>query len=287
MRRRATRAELEQLNRQIIEVLELDHPQSVRHAFYRMTDPRLAVPVEKTDAGYNRVQRHCLALRRSGRIPYGWISDSSRRGYHVPTFDGAGDFIERFSGLYRAALWTKREPLVEVWCESRSLAGVLQADCERLAVSLYPAGGFASATLCYEAACEIDRADRTDVVVLYIGDYDPAGLLIDQSIETELLKHLRTRLIIRRLAINEEQISVYDLPTKPRKKGDKRRLDVNETVEAEAMPAMILRQIVREAVESYLPPRALQAALVAEESERAGLQMLASGIKEYGIDAIL
>ena len=181
MRRRATRAELEQLNRQIIEVLELDHPQSVRHAFYRMTDPRLAVPVEKTDAGYNRVQRHCLALRRSGRIPYGWISDSSRRGYHVPTFDGAGDFIERFSGLYRAALWTKREPLVEVWCESRSLAGVLQADCERLAVSLYPAGGFASATLCYEAACEIDRADRTEVVVLYIGDYDPAGLLIDQS----------------------------------------------------------------------------------------------------------
>ena len=80
---------------------------------------------------------------------------------------------------------------------------------------------------------------------------------------------------------------MYDLPTKPRKKGDKRRLDVNETVEAEAMPAMILRQIVREAVESYLPPRALQAALVAEESERAGLQMLASGIKEYGIDAIL
>ena len=33
--------------------------------------------------------------------------------------------------------------------------------------------------------------------------------------------------------------------------------------------------------------RPLQAALVAEESERAGLQMLASGIKEYGIDAIL
>ena len=287
MRRRATRAELEQLNRQIIEVLELDHPQSVRHAFYRMTDPRLAVPVEKSDAGYDRVQRRCLALRRSGRIPYNWISDTSRRGYHVPTFDGAGDFIEHFSGLYRAALWTKREPLVEVWCESRSLAGVLQADCERLAVSLYPSGGFASATLCYEAACEIDRAGRAEVVVLYIGDYDPAGLLIDQSIETELLKHLHTRLIIRRLAINEVQIGVYDLPTKPRKESDKRRLDVNETVEAEAMPAMILRQIVREAVESYLPPRALQAALVAEESERAGLQMLASGIKEYGIDAIL
>ena len=40
-RERRTRARVDQLDAQIIAVLKEDHPQSVRHVFYRMTDPRL------------------------------------------------------------------------------------------------------------------------------------------------------------------------------------------------------------------------------------------------------
>jgi hypothetical protein len=87
-RRRRTRAEVEQLDNQIIRVLRLDHPQSVRHAFYRMTDPTLPEPVEKSERGYRHVQDRVKKLRRSGRIPYGWITDASRRGYFVNTFEG-------------------------------------------------------------------------------------------------------------------------------------------------------------------------------------------------------
>ena len=163
------------LAHQILDVLEADHPQSVRHVCYRLTDPRLAEPVDKSDAGYRAVQRRCLELRRAGRIPYGWISDATRRGYHVSTFADAGDFIRRMSGIYRAHIWTRELPHVEVWCESRSLAGVLQNECEALGVSLYPSGGFASATLAYEAATEIDRHGCDRAVVLYVGDFDPAG----------------------------------------------------------------------------------------------------------------
>ena len=102
-RKRPTKLQQAVLDEQILDVLGEDHPQSVRHCFYRMTDPRLPEPVDKSDHGYQRVQRRCLALRRAGRVPYGWISDSTRRGYHVSTFKGAGDFIRQFAGLYRAA----------------------------------------------------------------------------------------------------------------------------------------------------------------------------------------
>src|SRR5690606_6384980 len=51
-RDRRTKAQIEQLDEQILDVLATDHPQSVRHVFYRMTDPRLAEPVEKSDRGY-------------------------------------------------------------------------------------------------------------------------------------------------------------------------------------------------------------------------------------------
>ena len=282
-RNRATKLQQAALDDQILEVLGEDHPQSVRHVFYRMTDPRLPEPVEKTDHGYQRVQRRCLALRRAGRIPYPWISDSTRRGFHVATFAGPGEFIRRYAGLYRTQLWTANLPHVEVWCESRSLAGVLVDTCRELAVSLYPSGGFTSATLAYEAAREIDRRKRDRAVVLYVGDFDPAGVLIDQSIETELRSHLATPLEFHRLAVNEHQIAELDLPTKPRKATDRRRLDIAETVEAEAIPAGVMRAMVREAVESYLPAGALNAAKVAEESERDGLRALGKDIEEWGI----
>ena len=292
-RNRATKAQQAALDQQIIDVLGEDHPQSVRHVFYRMTDPRLAEPVDKSDQGYQRVQRRCLALRRAGRIPYFWISDSTRRGYHVDTFNGPGDFIKRFAGLYRAQLWTANLPHVEVWCESRSLAGVLVDTCRSLAVSLYPSAGFTSATLAYEAAREIDRRKRERAVIFYVGDYDPAGVLIDLSIESELRSHLATPLAFNRLAVNELQIAELDLPTKPRKRDktgeatDRRRLDIAETVEAEAIPAAVMRRMVREAVESYLPAGALHAAKVAEHSERDGLRALGKEIDEWGIESLL
>ena len=66
MGRRRTAAQVEQLERQIYEVLELDRPQSVRHVFYRLTDPRLPEPVEKSESGYRQVQQ------RLDRHEAGW-----------------------------------------------------------------------------------------------------------------------------------------------------------------------------------------------------------------------
>jgi hypothetical protein len=277
-RERRTRERIDQLDAQIIAVLREDHPQSVRHVFYRMTDPRLQEHVEKSDRGYRHVQDRCVKLRRSGAIPYGWIADMSRRGYYVDTFRGAGDFLRRMRGLYRADLWRDAALRCEVWVESRSIASVLIDDCEELAVALFPCGGFSSLSFVHSAAEEHNASgDDRPLVVLYVGDYDPAGVLIDQSLERELRRHLdpKISLIFVRVGINPEQIQQFDLPTKPRKAGDRRSLHVAETVEAEAMPARILRGILRERIERMLPEGALAAAKVAEQSERAHIERMA------------
>jgi hypothetical protein len=256
------------------------------------------------------VQSRLIVMRRAGRVPYGWFSDTTRRGYHTATFSNGAEFLRRHIGAYRANLWAEAEHYVEVWCESRSIAGVIVDLCEELAVSLYPAGGFASISFAYEAAdflrYEVEGRGKTPHVV-YIGDYDPAGVLIDQSLEAELRRHLqgveddeelRHQLIeagrigifqdipqtidfrFHRLAITEEQITAYDLPTKPRKETDRRALHVRETVEAEAMPASILRDLLRGKIESFLPSGAMAAAKAAEESERAHLRRWADLIAQ-------
>jgi hypothetical protein len=276
-RRRRTKGQVEQLDRQILEILQEDHPQSIRHVFYRLTDPRLPEPVDKSDHGYQQVQSRLTTLRREGRVPYSWIADMSRRGFFVDTFSDAGDFLRRVNGLYRADLWELSDHYVEVWCESRSIASVIQADCEELAVSLYPCGGFSSITFVHEAAQDINERDGRPVTVFYIGDYDPAGVLIDVSLERELRRHLDDGIKLRftRLGITQEQIVEYDLPIKPRKATDKRSLHVAHAVEAEAMPAHILRRILRENIEALLSPHALKVARVAERSEKSRLIDLA------------
>jgi hypothetical protein len=278
-RERRTRERLEQLDAQILEVLGVDHPQSVRHVFYRMTDPRLPEPVEKSERGYRHVQERCVRLRRSGRLPYGWITDSTRRGYFTPTYSTGADFVRALAGHYRADLWQDSPWYCEVWCESRSIAGVIETDCRDLAVSLYPAGGFSSITLAYEAASYI-AAERggKPVQIYYIGDYDPAGVLIDVSLEEELRRHLgdEVKLDFERLAITEAQIELHDLPRKPRKMTDRRALHIESTVEAEAMPAHLLRGMLREAIEALLPANALAVAKVAEESEREHIERMAT-----------
>jgi hypothetical protein len=277
-RERRTNAQVAQLDSQILAVLAEDHPQSVRHVFYRMTDPRLPAPVPKTDRGYRHVQDRMVKLRRAGRLPFGWIADATRRGYHTPTYRDESDFLRSVSAHYRADLWRQADFYCEVWVESRSIAGVIEADCRELAVSLYPAGGFASLTLAFQAAEVISHyAAGRPVVILYVGDYDPAGVLIDVAIERELRGHLSAGIDLHflRLAVTPEQIERFDLPGKPRKETDRRALHIRETVEAEAMPAGILRELVRSNIECLLPERALAAAKAEERSARDYLDRLA------------
>jgi hypothetical protein len=281
-RERRTLAQIEQLDRQILDVLKSDRPQSVRHLFYRMTDPRLPEPVEKSERGYRHVQHRCVRLRRVGLLPYGWITDATRRGYFTPTYRNPGDFLRSVAGHYRADLWEWSCHYVEGWVESRSLAGVVEDLCSELAVSLYPCGGFSSITLAYEAARYISSVAEADpeklIHILYVGDYHPAGVLIDVALERELRAHLASGidLTFSRLGITPEQIRELSLPTKPRKVSDHRALHVESTVEAEAMPAHRLRELLRRNIEALLPEDALSAAKMAEESEREHLERMAS-----------
>ncbi len=281
--KRRTKAQVAQLDRQILAALESDHPQSIRHLFYLMTAPRLPEPVEKSDPGYRQVQYRVTELRRAGRLPYDWIVDATRRGYFVNTYRNAADFIRQMAAGYRGHLWADAGVYCEVWCESRSIASVIQADCEDLAVSLYPAAGFSSLTLIYEAAMLINQETQGGIpaVIFYIGDLDPAGVLIDQSAEKGLREHLRkdVHLEFIRLGITAEQVEQYGLPEKPRKAADKRSMHIRTAVEAEAMPAHILRGILREAVEALLPAGALAVAKIADASEIKHLNFIAHEVE--------
>ena len=73
------------------------------------------------------------------------------------------------------------------------------------------------------------------------------------------------------------------LPTKPAKEGDRRGGFTGGTVEAEAMPAGVLRGLLRDAIEKFIDPRELAVLEAAEESERGWLHTIADNMRQvYG-----
>lgn len=121
-RARATRQQMEARYARLVELAAEHHPCSVRHLFYRATVDKLE-GIGKDAAGYRKVQRAALKLRRDGRIPYSWIVDNSRTVFRVDTFDGVAGFLDDMAGLYRRDLWRRSPYRVEVWTESDSIAG--------------------------------------------------------------------------------------------------------------------------------------------------------------------
>jgi hypothetical protein len=72
-----------------------------------------------------------------------------------------------------------------------------------------------------------------------------------------------------RLAVTEQQIAEWQLPTRPTKRTDTRSAQFRgESVEVDAIPAALLRQIVRDAIEQHIDPEALRLTQLAEQSER-------------------
>jgi hypothetical protein len=73
-RERRTKAVITLLDRQVLDLFKAEQQLSCWHVFYRMTDPRLPEPVEKSEGGYRHVLHRLKQLRRDGVVPYRWIT---------------------------------------------------------------------------------------------------------------------------------------------------------------------------------------------------------------------
>ena len=115
-RQRRTPEERDALRAAIYAVVETDRPVSIRHIFYRMVTQNL---VEKSDRGYQQLQKVTVDVRRTLALPYGWIEDSSRRAYMNTGYAGVGSFAEVAASIYRRDYWETTDTLVR-WIRAKS-----------------------------------------------------------------------------------------------------------------------------------------------------------------------
>jgi hypothetical protein len=266
----------------LIDYADEHGPVTVRQLYYQAVVRELP-GIEKDDSGYDKIQEQVLRLRREGRLDYGKIADATRWMRKPTSFDGPEQALDHWSRFYRKDLWAEAEDYVEVWIEKDALAGVILPVTAKYDVPLMVARGFASETFCYEAIAQ-RGGDRRNYHVYYLGDFDRSGQDAARSLEEKLTRFADEEAILvffDTLAINDWQINVFDLPTRPHKRNTPadRKWPQEFACELDAMSPGTLRWLVEDAINGHLDQDKLAILKVAEESEREGLIALARGRK--------
>jgi hypothetical protein len=258
---------METVREALYDLLAAEHPMTVRQVFYRMTSTGA---VAKTENEYNNtVVRLLVQMRRSGDIPFSWVSDNTRWMRKPRTFSSAEDALRLTAQTYRRALWDNQDVYVEVWTEKDALAGVLLDVTREWDVPLMVSRGFSSISYLHNAAENILDQDKP-AFLYYFGDHDPSGVQIDRKIEKGLREFAPGADIhFERVAVLPEQIEEWGLPTRPTKKSDSRSKGFEgDSVEVDSIPPDQLRGLVRDCIVQHVDEYQLQVLQVAEASER-------------------
>jgi hypothetical protein len=257
-------------------------PLTARQIFYRMV---AAFDYDKTEQAYGRLCEALVKARRAQVIPFSAIrDDGTEEAGSSGGFDGTADWwktIKTHARYYRRDRMEGQPVAIEVWCEGASMAPQLGRVTSVYGINAYGTGGFSSVTVTKEIA---DRVGEREVptVFLHVGDFDPSGESIFNSMAEDVLAFVAGDLgdwdeaeetfKPVRVALTGEQVAEYGFPTAPPKKSDSRSRNwYGETCQLEAMDPPVLDAVLRGAIEEQLDLERREETLELEREERRDL----------------
>jgi hypothetical protein len=277
-RPRRSKEDIDAIRAAIMEVLEADNPQIIRQVFYALVAKGV---IAKTEQQYQHtVIRLCGEMRWEDEIEWDWIVDESRITHQTQTYDSITDAVEDTAKFYRKSALRDCPDHVELWVEKAGLGAIIWEEASNYDVPVVISKGMPSLSQLYECSNRIVAALQAgkQTHLYQFGDWDPTGCLIPKVIEDRLARlcFMSDEFfdyeppIIKRIALTKEQIERYGLPTRPTKRvGNPHAKNFEgDSVELDALPAHLLRRLVRQCIERHINSEQLSALRAAEESER-------------------
>jgi hypothetical protein len=158
-----------------------------------------------------RVYRLLKEAREEGKIPWDWIVDETRAIEKASTWDDPADYARCVAQSYRRDFWNQQPHRIQLWSEKGTVRGVLAPVLDHYAVGFLPVHGFSSATAAHDIA---EDDDGRDLIVLYVGDFDPSGLYMSGvDLRARFAKYGGNHIKLRRIALTTKQVA--GLPSFP------------------------------------------------------------------------
>ena len=185
-------------------------PVSLRHIYYEMVATGV---IEKTKANYGRLSDIAAKARRAGILPWEHIADRTRNAGGMPWWTEKEPPIEAdvhvtvYGFQFEPSVWQYRDPPihVELWTETRGMAGSLEDVASRFRVGTTAAGGMPSVSLAHEASRVMASSEAEEYTILYVGDADSHGWDIEDQIRAELDETFGLSVNWLRIALSDEE----------------------------------------------------------------------------------
>jgi len=248
---------------------------SVRQLFYQLVSRGV---IEKSESAYKRVCDAAVQMRLDGSLDYRKVTDGHRSRRLVYAHSSLHEALQSAHDLYRRNYWLDQPRHVEVWSEKDALSGVIQPVCDAYGVPYVATRGFPSITLLYDSALAM-AATRKPATVFYFGDHDASGQSISDGLERDLCG-FDADAMVRRVALNPNQIAAHSLPTRPGKLTDSRQAGFaarfgGASVELDALPPDRLAALVEQSILSAIDREAWRRVSEIEALEASTLESIA------------
>lgn len=217
---------------------------TIRQMYYILIS-RFKYPA--TRAFYKRLDRYLSKIRRANPKVHIKFVDPTRQ-FFIPPLP------------YRR---------IEIWVEKDSIRIFMGKRPAKYRLGIQVLRGFASLSM-YRRALERARK-RGVTTVLYIGDFDPSGLLIE-SVAQEEMNH-KTGIKFVRLALTIQQIKRFKPPSRPVNLKDSRAKEYIEKYgdrcwEVEAIRPRTLYRLIETGLKEAVPPEYLAETEARERAAR-------------------
>ena len=238
---------------------------TLRQLYYQLVSKNI---IPNTSNDYHSLGRLLTKARRDGVLGLDVLEDRSRVYHSQQGWDSAKDALMALKEQFRLSGHNFLEWNVLVLVEKDALIGVIQPVCDMFRVDYMGTKGYLSVSK--EAV--IYKNLKEGSIILYLGDHDPSGLDVFETLKVNLGSQFK----IKRIGLSIEQIKKYKLPPQPAKKTDKRyksysSLYGNKSWELDALKPEVLQDLLNKKITENMDHKGLSDLFRVEEKERANL----------------
>lgn len=241
---------------------------------------------------YKRVCTFITDLKYIGLIDWNAIEDRGRPTTRPSQWEDINGLIKSALNSYRLPRWDDQDYYIEVYCEKQAMESVLQPIAAKYHVYFGVNKGYSSSSAMYSIAKRVEEQINLDkeVIMLYLGDHDPSGLDMVRDIQKRVCEFLRLEVDndlfnVRQIALNQEQIKLYNPPSNPARITDPRakwylKQFGKRSWELDALEPKVLAQITEDAILEYLDEDKYNEWIEREQEEAEKLRKFGESIKK-------
>lgn len=242
---------IQSANQIVEEYAEQGYSLTLRQLYYQFVARDLLPNKQKE---YKRLGSVISDARLAGRLDWLSIEDRTRGVAALEHWDAPEEIIKDAVGWFQLDRWENQSWRVEVWVEKEALAGVFARVCNELDVPYLSCRGYTSQSEMWRASMRLSQyaSQGQDTLILHFGDHDPSGIDMSRDIR-DRLKVFGCPTIVKRIALNMDQVEKYTPPPNPAKLSDTRSLKYireygKESWELDALEPSTLTQLVRDEI---------------------------------------